>query len=184
MRSISSENNRDAAPKGSISFKRNLALWGGCAFLWFVLDRVTKALIDGNYAVGDVVVPDFFGLIQLNLVHNRGVAWGAFSGAVPVISIVTAAMCVAIAVFAAYSAKHYGRLEAFSLGLLFAGGVGNLVDRVANGYVVDFITPLFVDFPTFNVADIGVTCGIALLFIALIAQMAKEAKAGRFGEEE
>ncbi len=184
MRPVASEGNEGAAPKGSTAFRRNLALWGGCAVLWFVLDRVTKVAINGNYAVGDVVVPDIFGLIQLNLVHNRGVAWGAFSGAIPVISIVTAAMCVAIAVFAVYSARHYGMLEAISLGLLFAGGVGNLVDRIANGYVVDFITPLFMDFPTFNVADIGVTCGIALLFIALIAQMAREPKAGCSGEKE
>ncbi len=184
MKPISSEEQQGAAHLGSTSFKRNLALWGGCAFLWFVLDRVTKVVIDGSYAVGDVVVSDICGLLQFNLVHNRGVAWGAFSGAIPVISIVTAVMCVAIAAFAVYSAKHYGKLEAVSLGLLFAGGIGNLFDRIANGYVVDFITPLFIDFPTFNVADIGVTCGIALLFIALIAQMVKEAKAGRSGEEE
>ncbi len=179
-----SEKNCGAAQAGGTAFKRNLALWGGCAFLWFVLDRVTKAVIDGSYSVGDVVVGSIGGLLQFNLVHNRGVAWGAFSGAIPVISIVTALMCVVIAAFAVYCAKHYGKLEAVALGLLFAGGIGNLFDRIVYGYVVDFITPLFIDFPTFNVADIGVTCGIALLFIALIAQMAKEAKADRSGEEE
>lgn len=173
-----SESNHGAAHRGSTSFQRNLALWGGCAFLWFVLDRATKAFIDASYSVGDVFLSDIAGLLQFNLVHNRGVAWGAFSGAVPVISVVTALMCVAIAAFAVYSAKHYGKLEAIALGLLFAGGIGNLFDRIFNGYVVDFITPLFIDFPTFNIADIGVTCGIALLFIALVLQMAKEAKTG------
>lgn len=146
--------------------------------MWFVLDRVTKAIIDGSFSVGDVLLSDIAGLVQFNLVHNRGVAWGAFSGAVPVISVVTALMCVAIAAFAVYSAKHYGKLEAVALGLLFAGGIGNLFDRIVNGYVVDFITPLFIDFPTFNIADIGVTCGIALMFIALIIQLVKEGKAG------
>ena len=187
MRPVASEGNKGAALKGSTAFKRNLALWGGCAFLWFVLDRVTKAVIDGRYSVGDVLASDIFGLVQINLVHNRGVAWGAFSGAVPAISVVTALMCAAIAAFAVYSAKQYGKPEAIALGLLFAGGIGNLFDRVVNGYVVDFITPLFIDFPTFNVADIGVTCGIALLFIALLVQMAKEVKAcdaGDTGEKE
>ena len=173
-----SESNHGAAHRGSTSFQRNLALWGGCAFLWFVLDRATKAFIDASYSVGDVFLSDIASLLQFNLVHNRGVAWGAFSGAVPVISVVTALMCLAIAAFAVYSAKHYGKLEAIALGLLFAGGIGNLFDRIFNGYVVDFITPLFIDFPTFNIADIGVTCGIALLFIALVLQMAKEAKTG------
>lgn len=179
-----SESNHGAAHRGNTSFQRNLALWGGCAFLWFVLDRATKAFIDASYSVGDVFLSDIAGLLQFNLVHNRGVAWGAFSGAVPVISVVTALMCLAIAAFAVYSAKHYGKLEAIALGLLFAGGIGNLFDRIFNGYVVDFITPLFIDFPTFNIADIGVTCGIALLFIALVLQMAKEAKTGSPDEKE
>ncbi len=184
MKPAPSENQSGAALRGSTSFLRNLALFMGCASLWFLIDRVTKTLIDGGWSVGDVLVPDIGGLVQINLVHNRGVAWGAFSGQIPLISVVTALMCVAIAAFAAYSAKHYGKLEALALGLLFAGGIGNLYDRVAVGYVVDFITPLFIDFPTFNVADIGVTCGIALLFVALISQMVKEANSGHFGKEE
>ncbi len=90
--------------------------------------------------------------------------------------IVTALMCVGIAAFAVYWARRCSALEMVGLGLLFAGGVGNLYDRAAQGYVVDFITPLFIDFPTFNVADIGVTCGIALLALCWIVQILKEGK--------
>ena len=52
--------------------------------------------------------------------------------------------------------------------LVVAGGIGNAIDRFIQGYVVDFIELSFMDFPVFNIADIGVTCGVALIFIAVI----------------
>lgn len=171
-----SKNGTGAAKMGGTRFTRNLALWAGCAFLWILIDRATKVFFNGNFRVGQTAVPDILGVVQLNLVHNRGVAWGAFAGNVPVIAIVTAFMCVAIAVFAVYWARRASVPEMIGLGLLFAGGIGNLYDRVVQGYVVDFITPLFIDFPTFNVADIGVTCGIVLLAICWIVQILREGK--------
>ena len=55
-----------------------------------------------------------------------------------------------------------------------AGGIGNAIDRFAQSYVVDFIEFSFIDFPVFNVADIGVTCGFVLLFIGLILAFKNE----------
>lgn len=176
--SQANSNNGAAACIGSSPWARNLAIWAGCAFLWFMLDRATKAYFDG-FSVGQVVGLNLQGVLQFSLVHNVGVAWGALAGQVPVISIVTALMCVAIAAFTIFWARNAGKLEMLALGLLFAGGIGNLFDRVAYGYVVDFITPLFISFPTFNVADIGVTCGIALLAIVWVAQMVRESRPNR-----
>ena len=59
--------------------------------------------------------------------------------------------------------------------MVVAGGIGNAVDRFANGFVTDFIEFSFIDFPVFNIADIGVTCGFALLIIGIIVS-------GRGGE--
>lgn len=171
-----SQNDSGAAKHGGTRFARNLAIWVGCAFLWCAIDRATKVLFDANFRVGQVAVPDVLGILQLNLVHNKGVAWGAFAGNVPIIAIITALMCVGIAIFAVYWARRSSAVEMIGLGLLFAGGIGNLYDRIFQGYVVDFITPLFIDFPTFNVADIGVTCGIALLAVCWIVQILREGK--------
>ena len=110
------------------------------------------------------------------MLHNKGVAWGAFAGNIPIIAIATSLMCIGIAAFSFYWARRSSMPEMIGLGLLFAGGIGNLYDRIAQGYVVDFITPLFIDFPTFNIADIGVTCGIALLAICWIVQIVHEGK--------
>lgn len=175
MADAQSHNDLDRAP-GTVPGARrvrSLVLWGVCALVWCALDRATKLYANG-FDVGDVVAPDMAGLVGFRLVHNFGVAWGAFSGAVGAISVFTALLCIAIAAFAVYWSREAGRLDMCALGILFAGGVGNLIDRVALGYVVDFIEPLFIDFPTFNVADIGVTCGIVLLMVSLIVQMARE----------
>lgn len=172
-----SKNDKGAAKKSGSLMPRNLAVLAGCAFLWCIIDRATKVYFDGNFKVGQIAVPDILGIVQFQLVHNKGVAWGAFSGNVPIIAIVTALMCVAILVFAVYWSRHSSTAEMIGLGLLFAGGVGNLFDRVVQGYVVDFISPLFIDFPTFNVADIGVTCGIVLLACCWIWQILREGKA-------
>lgn len=166
-----------AAPKqGGTLFVRNLTLWAVVAVVWFIFDRATKLFFDGNFQVGDVVVSNIAGLVRFNLVHNVGVAWGMFAGQIPVIVIFTALMCLVIAAFSVYWARSCTKLEMFALAILFSGGIGNLVDRVAYGYVVDFITPLFIKFPTFNVADIGVTCGVVLLAIAWIVQIVREGK--------
>ena len=84
-----SKKDTGAAKNGGTCFARNLALWAGCAFLWCVVDRLTKAYFDSNFHVGQIAVPDILGLAQLNLVHNNGVAWGAFAGNIPIIAIAT-----------------------------------------------------------------------------------------------
>lgn len=68
-------------------------------------------------------------------------------------------------------------LGALGLSLVVAGGIGNAIDRFTLGYVVDFIEPVFIDFPVFNVADIGVTCGVALFIASLIIEMLKASHA-------
>ena len=60
--------------------------------------------------------------------------------------------------------------------LIVAGGVGNLIDRILNGYVVDFINFVFITFPVFNLADIFVTCGGTLIIIYMIFFADKEKK--------
>ena len=54
-------------------------------------------------------------------------------------------------------------MQLFSIGIVVAGGIGNAIDRFVTGYVVDFICFDFIDFPVFNIADIGVTCGVLIL---------------------
>ena len=67
--------------------------------------------------------------------------------------------------------------------LVVAGGIGNAIDRFTLGFVVDFIEPTFIDFPIFNIADIGVTCGIILFIVSLLIHERTEAKRAARGSE-
>lgn len=155
---------------------RNLALWAGCAFLWCVVDRLTKAYFDSNFHVGQIAVPDILGLVQLNLVHNKGVAWGAFAGNVPIIAIATSLMCIGIAAFSFYWARRSSMPEMIGLGLLFAGGIGNLYDRIAQGYVVVSSHRSLLISQLLILPTLVLTCGIALLAMCWIVQIVREGK--------
>lgn len=149
---------------------RNLIILFAVVFGWIALDRITKSIVEDGHVVGDILVDNFLGF-RFQLVHNSGAAWGAFSDATGGLSIVSMVVIAIIIVYSLWQAKSGTAFEMVALGLLGAGGIGNLIDRLAFGQVTDFIMPLFIDFPTFNVADIGVTCGVIMLVISIIGQL-------------
>lgn len=77
-------------------------------------------------------------------------------------------MCILILGYFLWQRKDLCALEVVGLALVFAGGIGNAIDRFVLGYVVDYINFTFIDFPVFNIADIGVTCGIVLFLIGCL----------------
>lgn len=97
------------------------------------------------------------GVLRLQLVHNYGAAWSSFSGERTLLVVFTGAGLVLLAYLALRIVRH--PLGVWALWLVIGGGVGNLIDRVNLGYVVDMLATEFMNFPVFNVADIFVTCG-------------------------
>ncbi|MDO4443793.1 MAG: signal peptidase II [Slackia sp.] len=138
----------------------------GVAALWLVIDQLTKAYFEDAYALGQMSEASY-GLFRFRLVHNTGMAWGLFGDSTFALGVISLVVCAAIvALFACYRsfAGHAATtVETCALALVFSGGLGNAIDRFAQAYVVDFIDLTFIDFPVFNVADIGVTCGFVLL---------------------
>lgn len=108
------------------------------------------------------------GLLQLTYVENRGAAFGIFQGRVGLLSIVTLAV-IAVAVWLLVSGKIRHKLAMWSVGLIVAGGLGNLIDRIFRAFVVDYldVSPLF-HFPVFNFADCCVVVGTILLAVWLL----------------
>ncbi len=135
--------------------------------LWCVCDQAVKAYMEAQ-TPSTALVPVIDGVVGFRLVHNFGAAWGSFSGMVIMIAVVSIVLCAIILAYTIYIAKEASALETVGLALIFAGGVGNMIDRLLRGYVVDFIEPLFIDFPNFNIADAGITCGIICVLIAFI----------------
>ena len=144
---------------------------------WIALDQYTKSLFAGKQPAGIIAGP-FAGLIDIRLVHNTGGAWGIFSGNTFALGIFSIVVCVVIAVFFFATAKNTTAVQTVSFALIVAGGIGNAIDRFTQGFVTDFIEFSFIDFPVFNVADIGVTCGFALLIIGFALQWRTQAALG------
>ena len=130
------------------------------------------------------LVPVIDGVVGFRLVHNFGAAWGSFSGMVIVLVIVSIVLCAIILAYMIYVAKEASVLETVGLALIFAGGLGNMIDRLVRGYVVDFVEPLFIDFPNFNIADRGGSpCGISQpTFIAFLIKFLAASKHAEHSE--
>ena len=147
-----------------------VGIFAGLAALWVVLDQVTKSFFAGQEP-GGIIAGPFVGLIDIRLVHNTGGAWGIFSQGTFGLGVFSLVVCVVIAAFFLWNARQCNWLQTISFALITAGGIGNAIDRFAQGFVTDFIEFSFIDFPVFNVADIGVTCGFALLVISMLVSI-------------
>jgi signal peptidase II len=124
------------------------------------LDQATKAIVRAEIARGERI--DVLPGIDLVHTRNRGIAFGLFSEGGALLAIVAA---LALAALLAFFVRHIDRrLVWLPTGLLIGGATGNLIDRVREGSVTDFVDlPLW---PAFNVADMGITFGVlALLYV-------------------
>ena len=146
----------------------------------FAFDQWSKNWVTTHMALGETA-PLLGNLLELNCVHNYGVAWSLFSGMRWALVFVTA--CIVVAVAAALVLQLIRHpVGVFAAFLILSGGLGNLVDRVFRGYVVDMIHFLFWPmYPTFNVADMCVVtgCVIWILYAVFIQDTPEVEKAKR-----
>lgn len=136
-----------------------------CAGL-VIVDQLLKIWVLSSLAGLGSSVMLIPGLLQLTYVENRGAAFGIMQGRVGILSLLTLAVIIFCIVLLIRKVRN--RMAATSLALIVAGGLGNLIDRVFRGFVVDFldVSPLF-SFPVFNFADCCVVIGTILLLIYL-----------------
>lgn len=148
-----------------------------------LIDQVTKQLaISKLETVGTYTVIE--GFLQFTYTLNEGIAFSLFESSTVsklIIIVVTALVCALILGYM-YTNRCKSLWLYWSLGVLVAGGLGNLVDRVTYGFVVDFIEFTFVDFAVFNIADCAVTLGAASFIIYLVVDIIKDRK--RKGEKQ
>lgn len=152
-----------------------LRVLASVAVIGFVLDQITKVLIETKLIFGDqiAVIEGFF---YLTRVHNRGAAFGVLSNLPESIRLVffVGVTLVAVGVIISFFLKLApgDRLAATSLGLILGGALGNLCDRVRLGEVVDFLHFKLwqgYSWPDFNLADSFIVVGVGLLILELIA---------------
>ena len=146
--------------------KAKIAVFAVLAVVWVVLDQLCKSVFAGQ-TPGGILAGPFAGIFDIRLVHNTGGAWGIFSDSTVLLGVLSVVVCVVIVAYFVYAARDLCMVEVIGLALIFAGGIGNAIDRFVQGFVTDFIEFSFFDFPVFNIADIGVTCGFVILFIGI-----------------
>ena len=175
-----------AAPRSARSGKSRPAasglwLWLGVAALWLVFDQFTKYLIVAHYQLyQSTTVTSFFNVVR---VHNYGAAFSFLAGAGGWQRWFFMGIGIAAGIFIVWMLrKHPGhRLLCFALAMILGGALGNIVDRVRYGYVVDFADLHFGDFRPFmifNVADACITIGVLLLVARALLLGEKAPEAG------
>jgi signal peptidase II len=141
--------------------------WLALSLAIFIADQFTKVLILGYYQLGDSThVTGFFNIVRA---HNTGAAFSFLAGASGWQRWFFTAIGVAAAVFIIWMLRsHAGqKLFSFALASILGGAIGNVVDRLVHGYVVDFIQVHAGGwyFPAFNVADSAITVGAICLIL-------------------
>ena len=146
------------------------------------IDQIIKLLvIEHLEPIGSLTLID--GFIQLNYAENTGAAFGSFSGKTSLLSIFTLVVIIAGIVYLMVKKRKID-VEYVCITLILSGGIGNLIDRVFRGYVVDYIEFLFVDFAIFNFADILVTCSCFVLAGWLLYEIYQESKKEKAKKDE
>ena len=108
------------------------------------------------------------GLFHLTYVQNTGAAWSSFQGMIWLFALIFAVFTGLIIWEFSKKRMPFTTFERWCIAVVFAGGLGNMIDRLRLGYVVDMIEVEFMRFPVFNVADCCICCGCAVLMTSLI----------------
>ena len=162
----------DSGVRNAVFPLKNKYVWTG-SFIGsiVILDQITKYLVEKHIRLYEVipVIPGFFNLTH---VRNKGAAFGILSGLPGVwrsLFFVTFTL-IAVAVIAALLRKTHERLLVIAFSLIMSGAIGNVIDRVRYGEVVDFIQWYVKSWywPSFNVADSAISIGVVLLALDML----------------
>ncbi len=144
------------------------------AVLLVVLDQVSKYLVVNSMELGEsiTVIP---GLLDFTYTHNDGMAFGLGSESFRWVFIVVTLLVCGVLVYMMTKPDFKSKLYYSAATFIVAGGIGNLIDRVLNGYVVDFLALSFFP-PVCNIADYCVTAGTVLLLVFIVFYYGKSKK--------
>lgn len=149
---------------------KNTGFWLA-GILGVILDQATKRWAVERLLPGPEIEL-WPGVFHLTYVENTGAAWSLFADSAEFLKWVSLGVAVALALLAIRGGS-LGRWEQAGYGLVWAGAVGNGIDRFLNGYVVDFFNLVWIRFPVFNVADVAINLGVACLLIGLLQDKSK-----------
>ena len=152
----------------------------GIAALVFI-DYLTKEAAI-KYLKGNGTFVLIKGVFGLTYAENTGAAFSMFSSSTDMLSLVTGIAISAVLIYIIFFRKPL--VYDICLPFIVAGGLGNLIDRMTRGFVVDYLHTLFVNFPIYNFADCLITCSAVALIIYLLYEIVRDTKKQKNKEQE
>ncbi|MCF0232765.1 MAG: signal peptidase II, partial [Enterococcus sp.] len=157
--------------------KKKIAIFIALGLVLIFIDQLSKFIVlAGNFYPGQKFFCLIPGLLSFTFVKNTGAAWGIFQDSTLALSIISLVVVFFLIVYVFILDKNINKLVFYASILICAGGIGNVISRFINGYVVDFIKFDFINFPVFNIADICVTIGFVLALVGLFFEFKSEYK--------
>lgn len=129
-----------------------------------VLDQFTKYIVEQSFYLSESI-PIIDEVFNFTYVENRGIAFGLFQGRLSIISILTVVAIVVIFIYVLRNKKTLSILEHFGYTLILSGAVGNMIDRLFRGFVVDMLDFRGIWSFVFNLADVWINVGVFLLIV-------------------
>ena len=126
-----------------------------------ILDQFSKIYIHNN--LNNLLKKDLL-IFTIEFVRNYGAAFNIFSGSRLFLSFISIISTIILTYFIFISENKL--INKYGLSFILAGSIGNGIDRILNGYVIDFIKIKFLEFPVFNIADIAINTGVLILIIS------------------
>ena len=152
--------------------RRRWLLFGGTAIAVVILDQLTKAWVDANYArAAEGGSTELIGdLVRISKVYNDGAIFGFLDASAMLMALLTVFVVAAVLWYEWRHGAGLGPMVTVGLGLLTGGAIGNLIDRLRFGHVIDFVDMGFGDMRWYawNISDAAVFLGIVALFIAAL----------------
>ena len=135
--------------------------------IMLVIDQYTKYIVDSNFLLTETV-PIIEGFFNLTYVQNRGIAFGLFQGKIDIVSILAIIAAVTILVYFIKNFKKINFLERIAYTMIISGAVGNIIDRIFRGFVIDMLDFRGIWSFVFNFADVWINVGVILIVIEYI----------------
>jgi signal peptidase II len=139
-----------------------------------LVDQIVKIIISSTMSVGETI-PVIKDIFHFTYIRNEGAAFGMLSEHRWVFMIISSVAIVAMCIYLFKFCKER-MLTRIGIALVIGGGIGNMIDRIFLGYVVDMIDCRFIDFYVFNVADSCVCVGAGIVFLGVLLDTIKELK--------
>ncbi|NDO57883.1 signal peptidase II [Lactobacillus reuteri] len=139
----------------------------GIILILTICDQLLKSWVTSSIVLGGgkQLIP---GIIELTNLRNSGAAWSIFEGQQTFFTIITIIAIIVIGYFIWQYRKNVSMI--IGLALIMAGTIGNFIDRLRQGYVVDMFETTFINFPIFNIADMCLTIGVIWLIICILKE--------------